>query len=210
MTSAPGPVTARDATDAFARRRAPTLALDGEDERIALACRDMAVRFARGGRLFTFGNGAATADAAHLAVEFVHPVIVGKRALPALSLVGDPATFTGIARRSGLEDTFAAQLRSQAGPDDIAVGLSADGACANVARALAQAHERGLLTVALVGGDGTGEVAVVPGLDHLLAVRSEDPAIVKELHVTIYHVLWELAHVFLERPEALRPQEVHR
>ncbi|GLZ44158.1 phosphoheptose isomerase [Actinomycetospora sp. NBRC 106375] len=197
-------LTARDAADAVRRRGEPTRALAGQDERIAAACRDMAVRFRRGGRLLTFGNGAATADAAHLAVEFVHPVIVGKRALPALSLVGDPATLTGIARRRGFDDIFAAQLRTQADRDDIAVGISADGACTNVARALTEAAGRGLLTVALVGGDGTGAVVATPGLDHLLVVRSTDPAIVKELHVTIYHVLWELAHVFLEQTEDRR------
>lgn len=195
-------LTREDAVEAFARRRAATRALDEDAERIAAACHDVAARFRRGGRLISFGNGAATADAAHLAVEFVHPVVVGKRALPALSLVTDPATLTGIARRSGFDDTFAAQLRTHARPDDVAVGISADGRCANVARALAEAHERGLLTVALVGGDGAA-VAAVPGLDHLLPARSSDPAVVKEIHVTTYHVLWELVHVFLERPGAL-------
>ncbi|MDD7937621.1 SIS domain-containing protein [Actinomycetospora lutea] len=195
-------LTRQDAIDAFARRRAATRALADDADRIAAACHDVAARFHRGGRLITFGNGAATADAAHLAVEFVHPVVVGKRALPAISLVTDPATLTGIARRTGFDDTFAAQLRTQARPGDIAVGLSVDGHCANVVRALAEAHERGLLTVALVGGDG-GAVADVPGLDHLLPARSSDPAVIKEIHVTTYHVMWELAHVFLERPGAL-------
>ena len=44
----------------------------------------MAERFARGGRLLALGRSpAARSDARHVAVEFVHPVIVGKRALPA-------------------------------------------------------------------------------------------------------------------------------
>ncbi len=194
-------LTREDAVEAFARRKPATTALAEEADRIADACHAMAERFSRGGRLITFGNGAAAADAAHLAVEFVHPVIVGKRALPAVSLVTDPATLTGIARRSGFEDTFAAQLRAQARPDDIAVGITVDGECPNVARALREAHDHGLLTVALIGGDG-GAVAAVPGLDHVLRVRSTDPFVVKEMHVTIYHVLWELAHVFLERGTA--------
>jgi D-sedoheptulose 7-phosphate isomerase len=193
-----------DVEEAFARRAAATTALSEEAGPIADACHAMAARFERGGRLITFGNGAAAADAAHLAVEFVHPVIMGKRALPAVSLATDPATLTGIARRSGFDDTFAAQLRTHARPDDIAVGISSDGACVNVARALGEAHDRGLLTVALVGGDG-GVVAALAEerptarLDHLLRARSNDPAVVKEMHVTTYHVLWELAHVFLER-----------
>lgn len=194
--------TVQDAVEAFARRRAPTRALGEDAGRIAAACHDIADRFHRGGRLIAFGNGAAAADAAHLAVEFVHPVTVGKRALPAVSLVTDTATVTGIARRSGFDDIFAAQLRTQARPGDIAVGFSVDGRCANVARALREAHDRRLLTVALVGGGG-GVVAASPGLDHLLCTDSTDPAVVKEMHVTTYHVLWELAHVFLEQPAAM-------
>jgi hypothetical protein len=66
-----------------------------------MACRDMAERFRRGGRLLVFGNGAGTTDAQPVAVEFVHPVIVGKPALPALSLVSDVATLMGVANRPG-------------------------------------------------------------------------------------------------------------
>ncbi|HSR97439.1 MAG TPA: hypothetical protein VLM79_10335 [Kofleriaceae bacterium] len=53
--------------------------------RLARVCHLMAERFARGGRLIAFGRSpAARSDARHVAVEFVHPVIVGKRALPAI------------------------------------------------------------------------------------------------------------------------------
>jgi D-sedoheptulose 7-phosphate isomerase len=54
----------------------------------------MAARFSEGGKLIAFGNGAGSTDAQHLAVKFIHPVIVGKRALPALALTGDVATGT--------------------------------------------------------------------------------------------------------------------
>ncbi|MFN2449019.1 MAG: SIS domain-containing protein, partial [Candidatus Baltobacteraceae bacterium] len=53
---------------------------------LARAARDMAQRFLDGGRLLAFGSGASATDAQHVSVEFVHPVIVGKRALPALDL----------------------------------------------------------------------------------------------------------------------------
>ena len=50
----------------------------------------MAERFARGGRLIALGHSpVARSDARHVAVEFVHPVIVGKRALPAIGLAGE-------------------------------------------------------------------------------------------------------------------------
>jgi D-sedoheptulose 7-phosphate isomerase len=198
----PGVIDASAVVAAFDRRRAATAALADDAEVVAEACRAMAGRFHAGGRLLTFGNGAAAADAAHLAVEFVHPVIVGKRALPAVSLVNDPATLTAALAARGPGETFAAPLRSLAAPGDIALGLSPDGNCANVAHALGVAHARGLLTVALAGGDG-GLLAGSPDVDHLVVAHTSDPAVVKEIHVTIYHVLWELVHVFLENPDSL-------
>ena len=68
---------------------------------MANACHAMAVRFHQGGKLVMFGTGGSSTDAQHVAVEFVHPVIVGKRALPAISLTTDVATVTGVAARDG-------------------------------------------------------------------------------------------------------------
>ncbi len=191
----------------FARRTPALTALGQDAEAVARACYDMALRFHRGGRLVCFGNGSAAADAAHIVVEFVHPVIMGKRALPAVSLANDAATMSGIARLNGFEDSFAAPLRLQAAAEDIALGISADGECANVARALEAGRDLGLLTVALVGGDG-GQIARIAGLDHVLIARSADPRVVKEVQVTTYHVLWELVHVFFEQPGVLEPRVV--
>ena len=127
----------------------------------------MAVRFHRGGKLVVFGTGGASTDAQHVAVEFVHPVIVGKRALPAISLATDVATVTGIAERDGVAAIFAHQIRFLADPADIALGLSADGNTASVLAGLEAARERGLLTIALAGGDG-GQIAAGKAADHVL------------------------------------------
>ncbi|OKI67361.1 D-sedoheptulose-7-phosphate isomerase [Micromonospora sp. CB01531] len=192
---------------AFARRVAPGQALADDAGRIARACYDMALRFHRGGKLIVFGNGGPATDAQHVVVEFVHPVIVGKRALPAISLTNDAATLTGIARAEGFDEVFAAQLRLLAAPQDIALGLSVDGRCANVRRGLVTARDLGLLTVGLVGGDG-GDLARDAVADHVVVARSDDPCIVKEVHVTTYHILWELVHVFFEQPGLLAPELV--
>jgi D-sedoheptulose 7-phosphate isomerase len=192
---------------AFARRVAPAEALARDAAQIAQACYQMAIRFHRGGKLIVFGNGGPATDAQHVVVEFVHPVIVGKRALPAISLTNDAATLTGIARAEGFDQVFAAQLRLLASPQDIALGLSVDGRCANVRRGLAAAHDRGLLTVGLLGGDG-GDIAGDGVADHVVLARSDDPCIVKEVHVTIYHILWELVHVFFEQPGLLEPEVI--
>lgn len=203
MTDAPAPeVFTEVVRAAFEKRRQPGLNLAEDAERVARACHAMAERFSGGGKLLAFGNGGPSTDAQHVSVEFVHPVIVGKRALPALSLVTDAATLMGVARRRGFDAVFAHQLGLLGNAEDIALGISSDGGCANVLQGLEAAHAAGLLTVALVGGDG-GPIARSPAVDHVLVVASDDPHVVKEVHVTAYHILWELVHVFLEQPGLL-------
>ena len=188
----------------FELRSGPTHDLAGQADAVAAACHAMAVRFHRGGKLVVFGAGGPSTDAQHVAVEFVHPVIVGKRALPAISLTTDVATVTGIAEREGVAAIFSHQIRFLADPADIALGICADGNSASVLAGLEAAADRGLLTIALVGGDG-GRIAASKAVDHLLVAASADPRVVKELHVTTYHVLWELVHVFFEQPGVLAP-----
>ncbi|MDQ1682835.1 MAG: D-sedoheptulose 7-phosphate isomerase [Frankiaceae bacterium] len=193
--------TAALVANAFDRRTAPVEDLGRAAVDLAVACRAMAAQFTRGGRLLVFGNGAGATDAQHVAVEFVHPVIVGKRALPAISLVSDAATLMGVATRTGLEGVYAHQVTVLGRPGDIALGISSDGNCANVLAGLRAARKMGLLTVALLGGDG-GAVLANGEADHCLVVPSGDPHIVKEGHVTAYHLLWELVHVFFDSPES--------
>jgi D-sedoheptulose 7-phosphate isomerase len=188
----------------FELRSAPVRDLANQAEAVASACHAMAVRFHMGGKLVTFGTGGSSTDAQHVAVEFVHPVIVGKRALPAISLATDVATVTGVAAREGMAGIFAHQIRYLAEPADIALGISGDGNCPSVLAGLEAARAGGLLTIALAGGDG-GAIGSSPAVDHLLVARSADPRIVKETQVTTYHVLWELVHVFFEQPGLLAP-----
>jgi D-sedoheptulose 7-phosphate isomerase len=206
---------ASDATSLFELRSEPVLDLAERAGAVAAACHAMAVRFHRGGKLVVFGTGGASTDAQHVAVEFVHPVIVGKRALPAISLTTDVATVTGIAERDGMAAIFARQIRVLAGPADIALGICGDGDSASVFAGLEAARELGLLTIALTGGadggqgeghgGGPGHGAVSEVADHVLAAASRDPRVIKEVHVTTYHILWELVHVFFEQPGVLAP-----
>src|SRR5579875_3414841 len=206
-TTPAGAGGADEATRLFDRRAEPVRHLAGQAGAVAEACHAMAVRFHQGGKLVVFGTGGASTDAQHVAVEFVHPVIVGKRALPAISLTTDVATVTGVAEREGMAAIFAHQIRYLAAPQDIALGISADGHCESVLAGLATAKDLGMLTIALIGGEAGREspVAARPAADHVLVAASDDPRVVKELHVTTYHVLWELVHVFFEQPGVLAP-----
>jgi D-sedoheptulose 7-phosphate isomerase len=178
-----------------------------EAERLASLCHLMARRFARGGRLIAFGVGAAATDAQHVSVEFVHPVIVGKRALPAIALVNDGPSLLGSALtdRAGF---FGRQLEILGTPEDIALGIvhgSDDPGRDAVTEGLRRAAEMGMLTVALDGPDD-----LPGGSASGFSVPSSDPFVVQEVHETLYHVLWELVHVFFEHKGLLEDRPAGR
>ena len=177
----------------------PELFFAQEAEQIAQACWAMARRFHKGGRLLAFGNGAWATDAQHVSVEFVHPVIMGKRALPALALTNDSAT---ISTTPTSEAIFVRQIRVLARPQDIALGFSPDGNCANVMAALHEARRMGLITLGLTGNDGGAMKQAA--LDFRFVVPSHDPMVIQETHETLYHVLWELVHIFFEHEGMLK------
>jgi D-sedoheptulose 7-phosphate isomerase len=167
-----------------------------ESEKIAEACWAMARRFHQGGRLLAFGNGACATDAQHVSVEFVHPVIVGKRALPALALTNDSATLSALLTAEHATMAFARQLKVLGRSQDIAMGFSPDGNCQNITTALTAAQHIGMLTLGLTGRDGG--LLKQSNLDFCFIVPTHDPLTIQETHEMLYHVLWELVHVFFE------------
>jgi len=146
-----------------------------ESHRLAEACREMSDRFLRGGRLLAFGQGPYATDAQHVSVEFVHPVIVGKRALPALDL--------SILFRPWLE----AILR----PEDIVMGFGPPEGDPEVWAALDVARTRGAMTFAFPGLEGS----------YTIPPANVDPFMQQELIEILYHTLWETVHVFFEHRE---------
>ena len=182
---------------------------EAESERLAELCHRMARRFARGGRLIAFGLGPAATDAQHVSVEFVHPVIVGKRALPALALVNDAASTLALAvgDHTGF---FARELSLVGRSEDIALGMvhgADDVGTDAVAAGLKQATALGMLSISLAGAH-SGPVR--DGADYAFEVASSDPFIVQEVHETLYHVLWKLVHVFFEHKGLLEDRVASR
>jgi len=174
----------------------PETFFTSEAGRIAETCWSMARRFHQGGRLLAFGNGAWATDAQHVSVEFVHPVIVGKRALPALALTNDSATLSGLMARGDAEMPFVRQIGVLARPQDIAMAFSPDGNDANVLAALNLAKRKHLLTLGLAGGNGG--LLGTSELDFCFVVQANDPLVIQETHETLYHILWELVHIYFE------------
>ncbi|HZU59498.1 MAG TPA: hypothetical protein VE983_00935, partial [Solirubrobacteraceae bacterium] len=158
------------------RTRAATRFFQEEAERLARLCHRMAERFARGGRLVALGRSpSARSDARHVAVEFVHPVIVGKRALSAVALCSEGGDLQS-------------QVDLVARPDDMVIGFGTDEDGGEAAQGLALARARGCLTVAFSPAGAEWEFRPL----------SQNPDVRQELVETLYHVLWELVHVFFD------------
>ncbi|HWG55585.1 MAG TPA: SIS domain-containing protein [Gaiellaceae bacterium] len=143
---------------------------------------------ARGGRLYTFGNGGSSLDAQHFAEELVGRYKRERRPLPAQSLSVDPAALTCIANDYSFDEVFERQVRAFVRPGDVVLAFTTSGRSANVVRGLAAARDARATTVLLGGGDG-GPAA--EHADHALVVPSSATARVQEMHVLLLHVLIE-------------------
>ncbi|MGI8662180.1 MAG: HypC/HybG/HupF family hydrogenase formation chaperone [Acidimicrobiales bacterium] len=153
----------------------------GVSSAIATAALALARRFAAGGTLWCWAPGAPQ-HAQHVAVEFVHPVIVGTRALPAVALIDDDAEST---------------LRPMARAGDALLVVA--GADAPVAGVLRRAQAWGLTTVWC----GVGAPPPLGAADHVLWLSDDAAAAYDGRLVLGYHVLWELTHVCFEHPGLL-------
>lgn len=156
----------------------------------------LAAVFRGGGRLFTMGNGGSSCDAAHIAVEFSHPITTGRPALPTINLTADVAMMTAVGNDIGFDHVFVRSLASLARRSDALIGVSTSGNSGNLLAAFAKAREMGLVTIGLAGGAG-GRMRQSRDLDHCLVVESDSVHRVQECHVLAYHILWDLTHTLL-------------
>jgi D-sedoheptulose 7-phosphate isomerase len=168
-------LTARVQDQLLERNRLCAGFFEREAGRLALACREMSARFMRGGRLLAFGRGPYSTDAQHVAVEFVHPVIVGKRALPALDLSA----------------AFHPWLEAIVRPEDMVMGFGPPEGDPEVLSALEIAHRHGAMTFALPGAEAS----------YAVEAATPQPFIHQEIVEILYHTLWETVHVFFEHRE---------
>lgn len=165
-------------------------------EAVVAVARSIAAVYRNKGRLFTMGNGGSSCDAAHIAVEFQHPVTAGRPALPAENLTADVAVMTAVGNDLGFEHVYLRQIVAHGRPGDGLIGVSTSGNSANLMAAFDKAREIGLTTIGLAGMEG-GAMAHSPSLDHCLVVRTDSIHRIQECHVAIYHILWDLVHTLL-------------
>ena len=161
----------------LARNAVCTRFFEREALPLAYACREMSERFLRGGRLLAFGEGPYATDAMHVSVEFIHPVIVGKRALPALDI-------------SMARDAWIAALCTR---DDMAIGFGPPQSERAILETLRSAKECGAMTIAWPGR----------GTDYAVTAPSSDAHIHQELFELLGHTMYESVHVFLEHAHSV-------
>jgi len=166
--------------------------------------REMARAFHNGGKLLVCGNGGSATDAQHIAVEFMHPITVGRKALPAICLSNDTAMTTAVANDVSFDEVFSRQIIGLGREGDILLVVSTSGNSRNLVSAAQTAKRMKLLTIALSGGDG-GELAAMSKrreLDYCLSVSTSSIHRIQETHVAMYHILWDLVHSYLQRETA--------
>ena len=153
---------------------------------LAAAALDMARRFHDGATLWVI-SPQWEPHAHHVAVEFVHPVIMGKRALPSVALV---------------EPDPVAQARVASQPGDLLIAVASADEPA-VLDAMRRAPAWGVLTLWI----GSGPRPPAGAANHILWIDSDDPMVpATGTFVLMYHLLWELTHVCFEHPGLLKPR----
>lgn len=147
------------------------------------------------GRLLTMGNGGSSCDAAHVAVEFQHPITAGRPALTAINLTSDMTMMTAVGNDIGFDHIYTRQVIAQGRKGDCLIGLSTSGNSDNLVNAFKKAKEMGIKTIGFAGMTG-GEMAQI-GLDHCLTISTDSIHRIQECHLAIYHILWDLVHTLL-------------
>ncbi len=165
-------------------------------DRLRAAGADMAERFRQGGRLYTFGNGGSSTDAATLASLFCRPA--RGRAVPAWSLAADQAVVTALGNDVGFELIFSRQVIAHSKPVDIVVAMSTSGNSDDLIFALTEAKRRGLLTIAFAGHDG-GAMATSADVDHCFTIRSQSIHRIQESQAVVGFQLWSVVQELTQR-----------
>ncbi|HEY0407909.1 MAG TPA: SIS domain-containing protein [Pyrinomonadaceae bacterium] len=168
----------------------------------------MARSFHRGRKMLVCGNGGSATDAQHIAVEFMHPVIVGRKALPAICLTSDMAMVTAIANDVGFDDVFTRQIIALGNEGDILMGISTSGNSENLMHAFATARRMKMATIGYAGSDGgkMAEMQAAGLLDFCLTVPTSSIHRIQETHVALYHITWDMVHTFLQHRSLVEEQ----
>ena len=163
------------------------------EDLIETCAQKMADTFNAGGKLLLFGNGGSAADCQHIAAEFVNRFQMERKPLPAIALTCDTSIITSIGNDYSFDEIFSKQVQALGNKKDMAIGISTSGNSANVIRAAAVAKDQGLILVGFSGAGGKlKEIS-----DMAFCVDSPVTARIQEVHITLGHILCDLAERML-------------
>jgi D-sedoheptulose 7-phosphate isomerase len=158
------------------------------ETQIAKAADTIASCLTSGNKLLVCGNGGSAADAADFCTELACRFDQDRRPYPALNLSQGGSLLTATGNDYGFEEIFARQVRAFGKSGDVLVAISTSGKSKNVRRALEQAKQSQLKTIALLGRNG-GSSAGIADVD--LVVPGNSTARIQEAHKFILHVICE-------------------
>ena len=163
---------------------------------LVAAARALAEVYRRGGRLFSMGNGGSSCDAAHVAVEFLHPVTAGRPALEAVNLAADTAMLLAVGNDVGFEHVFVRQIIAQGARRRRPDRVFHQRQFRKPDRRLRQGAGDGP-DDARAGRRGRRPDDASGLVDHCLVVPTASIHRIQECHVAAYHILWDLMHTLL-------------
>jgi D-sedoheptulose 7-phosphate isomerase len=149
-----------------------------------------------GKKVLACGNGGSAADAADFCTELACRFIEDRRPYPAMNLSQGGSLITATGNDYGFEEIFARQVRAFGNDGDVLIAITTSGKSKNIRRALEEARERKLKTIALLGRDG-GSTAGMADVD--LIVKGESTARIQEAHKFILHVVCEICEARLPK-----------
>ena len=149
-----------------------------------------------GKKVLACGNGGSAADAADFCTELACRFVDERRPYPALNLSQGGSLITAVGNDYGFEEIFARQVRAFGNDADLLVAISTSGKSENIRRAVEEAKNRKLGTIALLGRDG-GASAGIANVD--LIVKGDSTARIQEAHKFILHVLCEICEARLPK-----------
>jgi D-sedoheptulose 7-phosphate isomerase len=164
---------------------------------IVAMARMLASTFEEGGKVLICGNGGSAADAQHIATELTirYRGSVNRPALPAIALNTDSSALTAGSNDLGYDAVFARLVEAYGRKGDLLLALSTSGNSRSIVNALECARERGLQTIALLGGDG-GQLKGAADLE-IIVPHNGSADRVQECHITIGHVIIDLVERML-------------
>jgi D-sedoheptulose 7-phosphate isomerase len=155
---------------------------------VAIAGR-IAASLKAGGKVLLAGNGGSASDAQHIAAELVGRLVDDRAPLAAIALTTDTSALTAIGNDYGFEHVFERQIRALGRNGDVFIGISTSGRSPNVVTALKAARELGLTTI---GFTRDGQTPMHALCDIVLAVPSEETALIQQIHITAAHAICHL------------------